>query len=1394
MDPQQAMVQQAMMMLMQQGGGSMQPQPQALFRAWNHPPIIGGIAARPSQIFDLSGIPGFSGNSSVGMLTGMLMQGVLPGLMGPNFVPGQFAPTQNYFDHRFALNQFSQQRRAMERASEAEYETYFRMLRGMSRMAGIEWEPGGRQEQAAERFSRDIATMMPTLATFLPPDLLDSMHGVRGSRMLMAQSVFQGGRYTFDPVSGRLGMSGESAAAVSNSIYNTLYGPTANIANMRGLGAGRAGQMYDEMIRRGYGPSTFLDDTEAQTALRRELTRPESEIASPEMRQLRRQLMTRQGITADASQAEIQRAMGTAISAFQGADPQAFETAMRSFDGARAARSIRDMAGAVSAMRDIFGDMGRPNAPMVELLNGIQAMTQGGMSHMRPAQIEQSVRQTYALARYTGMGLEVAQGFAGTANQVLQQLNLPVALAPGIAQQMMAHGFAYGRRERPVGMGIFDPEMATQVHARLLGQATASPMATRLAAFMQLRDTNRLPDGSTGFREGTEAAAMAAAIERGEPEYEFRGTDGRQTRRSVFQSMSQMQTVLQGTGVTPHAFTIAAMSPAATMAPTIQQYNLGTMVQANQGQLDSPDFIRTMSGAVSASLGSTGNVARNRRGALAQTLGSAIYEEAQRLAETDPDLLSDNRRGDLFQALQQRITTRFADRPQVLAGLDSTQLQSVIGDVWRTTDSFIPRSRWAGYSTTANWFTQHRRDIGRMRERTMAETRGIAQFQQAMSAIGQQGLTSRVSDYLQDVGPGGGTFQDFIFRAIGGLPTGEVATAASAMVEYAAGLQQQMEDARTRFARDPRQLEIEQRRIMGELQALSPDINALLQPGLPGAGPPRLSEAAREIVRRYQERNANTPAGPGGAQGPMTPADPRIRQQQQRAADLQTTYNTRRTAAIEGRGDVTEARGRHTTAQGDVSRAQAQLNTALNTPDVQRARSLVEDSQRAVDALNAQIADATRPGSTVPEARVQDLIRQRNAAQDVVRGQQAQLETQITRARESEPAQAAQRLLNEAQGRMTTAAADLARARERAGPEADNAPEVRAAQGQMNQAFTELNLMRRRAGLPDAQPLTPQQVAAERARAEYRSALDTALERLAPVQEARQRRDAANTRLTGARETYARLTNTPEVNAARDELAAAQRRVSTLRDQIAEAQSDTSPEGRRRMQTLQTQLGEAQTAVNQAHARYSGPQGAMTQLLARNPEAARAAEAVTREEGLLATEQRNFETVVGQQRPNVESNPQVRAARLNWEAAQRAAGISMSGPAGAQTPTRPDTPPMPGQMRPGMPGQPGFQAGLGVGGMQAGAVQQLQINAARTTIPDAHVDLTAANVTMTVREPGLDAISTTNQPVSADAMPDAVTGATSSQRITGTLRMEGDTATIDATGTIVDARSPRFTA
>src|SRR5437763_4025637 len=110
--------------------------------------------------FDLSGIPGFQGQS--GMMTGMLLQSLLPQILGPNYISAPFMPTgQNLQMHQQVMDFYRQQQRAMELADRQDQEYRVRAMRGVSNMFGVPFRRP--QEEAARAFARDMGVAAPML-------------------------------------------------------------------------------------------------------------------------------------------------------------------------------------------------------------------------------------------------------------------------------------------------------------------------------------------------------------------------------------------------------------------------------------------------------------------------------------------------------------------------------------------------------------------------------------------------------------------------------------------------------------------------------------------------------------------------------------------------------------------------------------------------------------------------------------------------------------------------------------------------------------------------------------------------------------------------------------------------------------------------------------------------------------------------------------------------------------------------------------------------------------------------------------------------------------------------------------------------------------------------------
>lgn len=188
--------------------------------------------------------PQLGGSAPLEALTALLN----PLLAGQGLLPGQFNPTQNYYD-RLHGGQYSQGMNwAIQQGSQQDRLTYLRLMRGMGTLTGRSWT--SEQEKAAQAAADDMVKMGPMLAQ-LAPQTFDALHGSRGSSQVMSMNVFDASRFIRDPHTGRTGLAANQAAWLNNQLYSGLYGPNANLSQMNGMGAGQTGMMFKEMTQRG---------------------------------------------------------------------------------------------------------------------------------------------------------------------------------------------------------------------------------------------------------------------------------------------------------------------------------------------------------------------------------------------------------------------------------------------------------------------------------------------------------------------------------------------------------------------------------------------------------------------------------------------------------------------------------------------------------------------------------------------------------------------------------------------------------------------------------------------------------------------------------------------------------------------------------------------------------------------------------------------------------------------------------------------------------------------------------------------------------------------------------------------------------------------------------------
>lgn len=481
--------------------------------------LYSGMPPRSSQMLDFSGFPGLNG--PMGMITQMLIQPFINKLYGSiGMIPGQFQPTQNLSDFHRESTYLRSHQEAMKQASQADQQTYVRMMQNMAQVSGIKFD-----QKAAEKMAGDVSALGPVLTNMMP-NLFDELHGYRGSAQVMSHYLHMGGRYSIDPITGKTGLTGDSAGEISKLFHSRMFGANSNLAEMNGLTAGRAGQLYDEMTKRGLmGGPRSLSSVDRQHML----------------------------------------------------DNPKLADAERGIDAKRTMDRIKNMSGIVAAMRDIFGDMGKPNAPMSELINGLDALTQGGLATMNPKDLEMTARKIHNIARATGTSVDAVMQLAGMAGTQAEQLGLDRKFGLDAALGGLSFGQAYGNvggLDIPAWGKRSKNEMA-MLDAQLRVRAAESPLAKRFSAILRMSDEMHIG-------ADTEFGRLAEALRKGETSYD---SDGKGTKKSIVMSTESYRNMASRDGVSPGIFNDILARDKSNQEYGFK-YKVADTVRGLQGDLD----------------------------------------------------------------------------------------------------------------------------------------------------------------------------------------------------------------------------------------------------------------------------------------------------------------------------------------------------------------------------------------------------------------------------------------------------------------------------------------------------------------------------------------------------------------------------------------------------------------------------------------------------------------------------------------------------------------------------------------------------------------------------------------------------------------------------------------
>jgi hypothetical protein len=713
-------------------------------------------------------------------------------------MPSRFQPGANFVRQQEAKAYYAARQEALTQAAVADRSTHFEVMRGIARLTGTPF--GLDQQRSAGVIADDIATVAPYL-TAMFPDLYDSLHGSRGSAMVMAQAMHRGGRFSVDPVTGRTGLSGASTAAISREIADQFFGPGSDIGSFRGLSMGQVGLLYDELqnrglMGRGLG-SLSRDDRISLMA------------ADPMSRKSALELLQQsdpQGLAAvvkqvDAARPDLKLTGKTdteAISVLSGLNkdvapaleaalkataPSRVDDLARRFDASQIGGRLKNLAGAVSAMREIFGDMGKPDAPMSEIISGLESLTQGGLAVSTPAELEQIVRKTATLARTTGMGIEAMTSITAQAGSLADQLGLDRGFAVQASQGASAFGAALSRTgalATPLFGGGTRDEL-TALDAQLRVRAAGSELSNNLAAavrFVELEENA----GRTAEISTKRIGKIAAAARRGQDSVALDPANpGRMTSLAAI-TADELDVMAHEAGAGDGIMYNMRMG---NNQEVIQKYNLSAISRRQQG-LEARNFIAngfrgTAIAALNDALGA--DRARDVADRAGARVGAALFrqfEGAERSRNITPDELADAaartvKIGEFFEQEVRSVNPALAD------SLKKRNLFNQIASAgYSQVQRAVPESPgWRGYGSPEKIIQLHAQDTNRAAVDVESEAEAKAVLESAMAGVAKVGPLARIMDLVRAGDATSAT--DLIGKAAGGQSPDQVIAAVTAI-------------------------------------------------------------------------------------------------------------------------------------------------------------------------------------------------------------------------------------------------------------------------------------------------------------------------------------------------------------------------------------------------------------------------------------------------------------------------------------------------------------------------------------------------------------------------------------------------------------------------------------
>jgi hypothetical protein len=487
-------------------------------------------------------------DDAFGYMANMYGPGLVQGVFGPDAFLAHQSPGQARMDQFTAARYQRHGVAAIEAANMAGNEQVAQKLLGFQRVVN-----GGQPVTDLDREHANIGARVlnnPIFKQFAASqigaeNLEGIMFGRRGDPTAIAASTNRIGFFRADAAGHGPRMSSDSLRQFSQNVYQNLYGPDANLDEMHGFGAVASGEMMETLFQQGRLPKSLGALSAADRVRAIGKTKRDDKTMNELARQFgHSELLSRDAAYASASEEEQKLMLAdkmpsfrkrldstfSEIDKFSAKDSRAksaeeieqmngFGLAANALDAKNVSRAVKEYNGAVSAIREIFGDNGNPNAPIQQLIANLQHLTNGAQGSMGAGKVESLVREIRLAARDTNTDLQNLNSIAAEKKAMARGLGLQeVTAEKGLAGDLL-------RGQAMADAGVFEKPGFGKLN-RAEAEARVSAMSTRGDASSvgrAMAAMNRLVSENPDKYKDTQLSAAMEAYRRGEDKYQYKG-------------------------------------------------------------------------------------------------------------------------------------------------------------------------------------------------------------------------------------------------------------------------------------------------------------------------------------------------------------------------------------------------------------------------------------------------------------------------------------------------------------------------------------------------------------------------------------------------------------------------------------------------------------------------------------------------------------------------------------------------------------------------------------------------------------------------------------------------------------------------------------------------------